>query len=94
MLSESAVYTDLKFCYKLKEISFLKNVVWDTILQKLLFYTKPYPPSIALPYFNPQSNEIVPFHTGTKSSSMAPVLKKHTTSIFRQPPEDASSIFL
>ena len=29
-----------------------------------------------------------------KSSGMAPVLKKHTTSIFRQPPEDASSIFL
>jgi hypothetical protein len=33
-------------------------------------------PSIPLSHFNPQSNEIVSFHTDTKSSGMAPVLKK------------------
>jgi hypothetical protein len=70
--------------------------MWYGISYSQNYYSIPNPilPSISLSHFNPQSNEIVSFHTNTKSSGMAPVLKKHTTSIFRQPPEDASSIFL
>ena len=45
-------------------------------------------------YFNPKSTEIVSFHTDTKPSGMDTVLYKYTTSIFRQPPEDASNIKL
>ena len=70
-------------------------MVWrNTILSKLLFYIKPHPPSILWHHINLKSIEIVSFHRDTKSSGMDTVLNKHTTSIFRQPPEDASSIFL
>jgi len=68
--------------------------VWDIILPKLLFHTKPHPPSISWPHFNPKSIQMLSFHTDTKSYGLHTVLKKHTNSIFRWPPEDASSIFL
>ena len=59
--------------------------------------TIPYqtpPPSISRPHFKPKCIEIVSFHTDTISSGKDTVLKKHSTSIFRQSREDASSIFL
>jgi hypothetical protein len=69
---------------------------WHTshiILPKLLFHNKPHPPSISH-HFNLKSTKIVYFHTDTQSSGMDNILNIHTASIFRQPPEDASSIFL
>jgi hypothetical protein len=69
-------------------------VVWDIILQKLLFFNKPISPLFYNIIFNPKSNEIVSFNTDAKSSGMDTALNKHIPFIFRQPPEDASSIFL
>lgn len=67
--------------------------VWDIILSKLLFHTKPHHPSISWP-FSSKSIQILSFHTDTKSYGVDTVLKKRTTSIFRQPPKDTSSISL
>ena len=72
----------------------MSNVVWDIVLPKLLFHMKPRPLAISWSHFDPKSIEIVPFHTDIKSSSTDNFLKKHTTSIFREPHEDTSSIFL
>jgi hypothetical protein len=68
--------------------------VWDIILPKWLFHTKPHLPSISQHHLNPKIIEIVSFHTDAKSSGMDTVLNEHTPFIFWQPPEDASSIFL
>jgi len=82
------------------------SITWKwNILQKGVFFqwqlyrfhvwnVKLIRPSISWPHFKPKRIEIVPFHTDTKSSCMDTVLKKHTTSIFRQPPEEAGSKFL
>jgi hypothetical protein len=67
--------------------------VWDIILPKWLFHTKPHLPSISH-NLNPKSIEIVSLHADTKSSGMDTVLNKLTPFIFWQPPEDANSIFL
>jgi len=61
---------------------------------KLLLKTKPCPPSISSPHFNPRGNGIVSFHTYTKLLGMDTILRKQTISIFRVPPEDANSKFL
>jgi hypothetical protein len=45
-------------------------------------------------HFIPKTTEIVFFHTDTNSAAIYTVLKKRTTSIFRQPTEDTSHIFL
>jgi hypothetical protein len=41
---ESAVYTELMFCYGLQQILFLYNVVWNIIHSLLIFHTKTPPP--------------------------------------------------
>ena len=65
-------------------------MAWDIILPEVLFHNKPHPLSISWYHLNLKSSKIVYFHTDTKSSSEY----IYTTSIFRKPPEDASSMFL
>jgi hypothetical protein len=60
------------------------------------YRTHTLPPQFHDLIFNPKSTKTVSFHSDTKYHNLVQILFsfKHTTSIFRQPPEDASSIFL
>jgi len=44
--------------------------------------------------FQSENTKILYFQIYTKTSGMDTVLNNHTTSIFRQPSEDTSSLFL
>jgi len=64
-------------------------VVWDIILPNCYTIPNPIPPPFHDLISIPKALKWCP----STSSDMDTVLKKHTTSIFRQLPEDASSRF-
>ena len=62
--------------------------------RRRLFHAKPHLPSITWHHFNLKSIEILSVHADTTTSDMDTVLNRHITSIFSQPPENASHTFL
>ena len=78
----------------IKNWSCVKEYNKSLFLSKTSIPYQPRLPSISLHHINPNSIQIVSFHTDTKSSGVDTLLNRHTTSIFRQPPEDTSSKFL